>query len=99
MKPHLFCSIVVVMCLGYMAILAADINITNITPANAIPAGSYALGTTGSVTRLLPIDLIRAGLTFGTVTASPPTNSILRWLPVTIGGTNYYLPLCNTNGT
>lgn len=39
---------------------AADINITNVTHASSIPPGSFVLGTTGSVTRLLPTSLLGA---------------------------------------
>lgn len=46
------------LCLG---VRAADINITNVTKANAVPSGSYVLGTTGLVTRLLPTSLLGVG--------------------------------------
>lgn len=40
---------------------AADINITNVTHAASVPPGSYLLGTTGSVTRLISTSLLGGG--------------------------------------
>ena len=42
---------------------------------------------------------LAANSTFPISTNSPATNSIVRWLPIVVGGTNYYIPLCNTNGS
>lgn len=58
---------------------AADINITNVTHAASVPPGSYVLGTTGSVTRLIPTALIGGGSqiwtndgTYTWLSGSPP---------------------------
>ncbi|MDE2105274.1 MAG: hypothetical protein KGL39_49065, partial [Patescibacteria group bacterium] len=68
------------------------INTTSLTLTNDLNVGGTITGNGSGLT-----NVPAASITWTAPTNTTTTNTIAMWLPVTIGGTNYFLPLCYTN--
>lgn len=77
--------------------VAGDGNgLTNLAGANvtgAVPLATSAVNSTNFYGTLTAAQITNA-LATATIVIAPATNTVTAWLPITIGGTNYFIPLC-----
>lgn len=76
-----------------------NLNAANLTGTLSLPVANFGTlavsnGVVGNAGGLTNLQSTLPNLFSNTVTATPLTNTVTMWLPVTIGGTNYYIPLC-----